>query len=339
MKLSISIFATTLLVAFNAPSNGADVIDSLNRMRASGTSPTDSEFFTLLEQSDVEFLSDDGIAAWQHLKTLHQPAKSGKELAAQITTQRNTISDLYLEYRASYDVSIPGLAAEKVIYAMSGANEYVRVESEMTPDAPNAIPTLIMSYDGRVVRRYCAEEGRDGEIFQFKHGFHLHMLQTNTNPLVLAKLADFANLDATPGPATDLDYFLYSGSTIVFEQPERFDQIECVAAAFGRGFKIYLGPEKSYALIRSEGYSQSKGKRVLGSRTDLREHQDCGSGLWLPRKVTRRQFDKVTGKERVFVEIIVTKLLVNEGIDDSLFTENIFPPGVRVGDLPKTDSD
>lgn len=325
-----------LLCSISTRSASAELIEELTRIKQrNGAAPTAEQFYQLVEDSKLKLLTPEGVAALQHLKSLQHPSIEPRKLAAIMKAKRDSIVTIYIKYHVAHENHPSGLRTESITYAESGVMEYVRATNQVDAGSKRIVaPNLVMAFDDMVVRRYEESNPPRAEIRVFDQGLHLELIQLHTNPLVQAMMSEWATIGDKPQPITDLYTYFMGDHAIIFEQPETVDSVRCIMGSFGFLFAVYLDPERDYALLRRESFSNASGKRLLRSRVDFSDLQDCGGGLWLPRKFTKVLFDQ-TGKREYSMEVTVDTLKVNQGVEGLSFTDGIFPEGVEVTDWRK----
>jgi hypothetical protein len=196
--------------------------------------------------------------------------------------------------------------------------------------------TVCQSYDGHVVRTVISESNDQPQamidILRSRSAFfEPHEL------LSAAMLEDSKTTRGRSLPLFDLAEMLAITGVLVLEDTEDVEGSKCLVMTDGL-FRVYLDKARDFSVVRIELWDRiedPKGSkdlyrgREVTKRRDLKELEDYGNGIWLPKKVECVSYEHGIPVERETT--IVESIEINKGVDDKVFTD-IIPKNAIVMD-------
>lgn len=187
--------------------------------------------------------------------------------------------------------------------------------------------TKTMCYDGSVTKTREHSETRP-DLGVISKG-RSHSFRRWFNPLLTLSATGDKNLSVELG---DIDTELVSGSHEVKGKSCQLVKVykNKTPTSCLRSYKVYLDPKSDYAPIKIEKYWNNF--RCLEQTVEVTELTEVGD-VYLASKARCVRYNKPSGSDKSYpvgeLELTVTNIELNEGVDDSEF-ELTFLPGTKV---------
>lgn len=271
------------------------------------------------------------LELWEIIQAAQKDALiSLDDLREMIEATRNTIVSIRAETRLTVTVrdatAAPVTTVESHEFAFTGGKLYLKI-------APgDGAPSVTRSFDGQVVRSLYGSPVDDktmgGSIDVLDARSALY--RPDSNPVFLGMLADTPTIMNRPSISFDVVELLRLPQMTVAQGRFDFEGTQCVLVT-NLTNDVLFDPDRGFAVLRYRAYQDGDLKQRLVLERDIHELFDVGNGLWLPRKITEIQYDRITWKPQREYSIEIENVEVNGDIPDNVF-DTIFPVGTIVSD-------
>ena len=297
-----------------------------------GRAPSLQEFNekTTLPSGVVGISRESRVPALEAFSRTQQPIISGPDLIELYKSTRASISDLHMTVELN-EYEFTGDTRELMVstvheFASSGRKTMLKKSPS------DAVNWSVLAYDENAQRSYQVQgKGKFGSVQQY--GGRSAYFRPKSNVLFGSMLLDSVDCTQMELAFHDLCLFLSQEGVAVTEQLLERDGVECVVAG-NPGQEVWMDPARNFAVVYFVNYTHPPdGPRKPTYECILEDLRDCGNGIWLPGKMTRRNYDKPGPAGKLVKEsvAVVTSLSVNEPLPNSLFSE-VIPEGTVVLD-------
>jgi len=257
------------------------------------------------------------------IKERQKPAISPSDLSQLFKSTREAFVSGDLRINATRKAGNGELKGEDYRMVFSGPKRLLEMtRSSLSSDfLKGASKSTAKSYDGQVVRHFRTFAAAESQGGLSKLESLTAFTPADVDLFAKMMLSDSEVSYGAKNLHIDLPFFLEQ-DLIVFDEGLQVNGYECIALTNG-GFDLFVSPLLNFSVVRI----LRRGRNFEAAfERNLSEFTEPLPGVHIPTKIVERD------GERPVLTLTVTKISLNESIDDAVFT-GVIPPGTHVSDL------